>query len=151
MFAACQLAPDFLRLRHVRKNQAANFAAANETVIPAKVMIKHEIENRGLMLEHGLPGALAHFGFETSSTERADDSSIGEEKRLRAFLLRTRTLHAGNDSQRERLTGFERRDQFVKKSFHGRRERNSLPLNRQSARNHERAGSNSVSSVCSVV
>ena len=109
MRPARQFTPDFFRLRRVRKNQAANFAAANETVIPAKIMIEHQVEGGGLLLQQRLPRPLPHFGFKASTAERADDAAIREEERFGAFLLRAGTFHAGNDSQRKGLACIEAR------------------------------------------
>src|ERR1043165_7528644 len=95
-----KLFPDLLR---IRQNQSENLSSTNEPIIPTKIMVEQKIECRSLSRSQGLNRALLNFRLKASSTERSLNSSICIKKRLRSYLLRARTLDAGNDPERNWL------------------------------------------------
>src|SRR5439155_22147392 len=94
-FAARELLPNRLSLSRVRENQSRDLASANQAIVPTEIVIEHQIKGRRLLLKQSQPGPLAHFGLEAAATQRSFNASIGKEKRLGAFLLRTRAFDAG--------------------------------------------------------
>src|SRR5205823_6516065 len=95
-----------------------SFPAADQAVVAAEVVVELQLERRRRLCQQRPPGAVLNFRFQTTPAECAFDATIGEEQRLRAFLLRTRSFDAGNDSQREGLPFGQRIRQEIEKSWH---------------------------------
>ena len=87
----------------MRQDHAVHAATADEAVVPAKIMIQHHVKLDGLAGFQRRERAGLHLGFEATTTERANNFSVGEENGLGAGALGTGTFGAGNQRERERL------------------------------------------------
>ena len=114
-----EFAPEFRRFRRARQNQSAHAAAANQSVVPAEIVVEHHVERGGLAGLQGFYGARVDFGFETAAAERADDFSVGKKQRLGADALRAGAFRAGNQREHERLFFRQRGGKLFVKSGHG--------------------------------
>ena len=85
--------------RGVGENYAKHFAAANQAVVPAEIVVEQEIEGGRLASAKGVDGALLDFSFETTTTERAVDAAIGIKQGLGADFLRAGTFDAGDERE----------------------------------------------------
>ena len=121
--ADCQFVPKFFaQLLRVRQNHAQNFSAADQAVVPAEIVIEHQLECFRLAgLERGEREPL-RLGFETAAAERAFDFAVGIKQRLRAKLLRAGTFHAGDDAERDRFAVARRGGEGLENRI-GKRER----------------------------
>ncbi len=122
--------PEVSRLRRLRQNQTTDFAAADEAVVPAEVVVEHQLECRRCLREQRSSGAVLNLRLEAAPTERALDPAVGKKQRLRPLFpvgkkqrlrplfLRARTFDAGNDPQREGLPFRQCTGQEIVKSRH---------------------------------
>jgi hypothetical protein len=102
----------------VRNDDAKNFAAADQAVVPAEVVIKDEFKGLWFAVAEGLEGEALGFGFETTAAERAGNLAIGIEQRLGAELLRARTFHARDDAERDGFVCTGRFREGLEQVFH---------------------------------
>lgn len=100
-----QFLPEIFVSGGLRQNHAIHAAAADETVIPAEIVIEQHVKLRRPAGFQGGQCPRLNFGFETAAAECADDFSVGEKHGLRAGALRAGAFRAGNERQREWLTG----------------------------------------------
>ena len=98
-----EVCPDGRSGVNARKDDPKDATAANQAVVPAKIVIKDKIESLGFSGEQRLPGAVLDFGLETATAHGPDDTSIAIEERLGPNLLRTGALDLRNNAQRERF------------------------------------------------
>src|SRR6185369_3604092 len=70
------------------KDQAADRSAADQTVVPAKIMIKDEVKPGRFAGAQSAARAVLNFRFQTTAPEGTHDASVGQEQGLRAALLR---------------------------------------------------------------
>ena len=88
----------------VREDEAKDFAAADEAVVPAEIMVEEQIEGGGFTGTEGVESAVLNFRFETAAAEGAVDAAVGKEERLRADLLWTGAFDAGDERERDVFT-----------------------------------------------
>ena len=101
-FAGGEFGPELRPgINRVGKDEAEDFAAADEAVVPAEVVVKEKIEGGGLAGAEGIEGAMLDFGFEAATAERAADAAIGKKEGLGADLLGAGTLDAGDECERD--------------------------------------------------
>lgn len=101
-----ELRPEFRAGRGcVGKNQAEHFAAADQAVVPAEIVVEQEIEGGGLAGANGFDGALLNFRLQATAAEGAVNAAIGIKQGLRADFLRAGTFDAGNERERDRFAG----------------------------------------------
>ena len=98
--AGGEFAPEgFSEALRVGQHDAEHFAAADQAIVPAEIVVEHEFEGFGPAgLERAQREPL-RFGFETAAAEGAFDFAVGIEERLGTDLLRTRSLCAGDDAE----------------------------------------------------
>src|SRR5688572_18585155 len=108
-----QFPPKIGSFRRTRQDDTANLPPADQAIVPTEIVIKHEVEGRGLLREKTSPGAILNLRLDTTTPERTDNATIREEQGLRAFLLRTGALNTGNDAEGKRLTFREGSDELI--------------------------------------
>src|SRR4051812_39041960 len=74
-FAPGKLAPDGSGFMCVWQNHPGDFAAADQTIIPAKIVIEQQIENFRFAADQRVTRAATDLRFQTSSTQSPDDSA----------------------------------------------------------------------------
>src|SRR6185437_24987 len=75
--------------------------AANQTIVPAEVVVEQQIKGFRLAGAQGLDGALLNFRLQTAAAESPLDAAIAIKKSLRANFLRAGTFNVDDDSQRD--------------------------------------------------
>src|SRR6185437_14483941 len=101
-FARGQVGPEFFaRGLRIGQDHAKNFSAANQTIVPAEVVVEQQIKGFRLAGAQGLDGALLNFRLQTAAAESPLDAAIAIKKSLRANFLRAGTFNVDDDSQRD--------------------------------------------------
>src|SRR5438093_1852209 len=77
----------FAHFLSIGQNHAEDFAAANQAVVPAEVVVEQQIEGFRFASPQRLDGALLDFGFETAAAKGAFNAAIGIEEGLGANFL----------------------------------------------------------------
>ena len=101
------------------QDHAADASPANQPVVPAEIVIQHQVEGFRLARHQGQPRAILDFRFEAAAAHRPGDPAIGVKKRLRPDLLRARSLGFRDDPERDRFFRFRRGGQGLVKRGHG--------------------------------
>lgn len=86
-------------------DEAGDFAAADEAIVPTEIVIEQEVEGGGLIGLEGLNGAVLDFSFETAAAQSAFDTAIGIEESLGTDLLRAGTFRAGDEGESDGFAG----------------------------------------------
>src|SRR5437016_5239370 len=84
-----QRLPDLAAL-WIRLHERLHRAAANQSVVPAEIIVEHSLECEWLARFERPQRLLPRLGFEAAAAKGPDDASIRQENRLRATLLRGR-------------------------------------------------------------
>ena len=63
----------------VGQDEALDFAAAHQSIVPAEVVVEQEVKGRRVAGAERLEGALLDFGFETAAAQGALNAAVGME------------------------------------------------------------------------
>ncbi len=98
------------------QDDAADPSSADQTVVPAKIVIQNEVESFRLARSQRLPRSILDFRFKAAAAHRSHDPAILEKQCLRANFLRTRSAYLGDDPQRDRfLCRYRSGERFIKR------------------------------------
>src|SRR5579883_518209 len=101
-----QVTPEFrAQFLRVGQDQSFHSAAANEAVVPAKIVVQQQIKRRRLAGFKRLNCSVLDLRFQATSSQSSGNTAVVVKNRFGAELLRARTFHAGDDPERDGLTG----------------------------------------------
>jgi len=97
------------------QDDSLDAATADEAVIPAEIMIEHQVEGFRFARVQGLSRPVLNLGLQAAAAHRSRDPAIGVKEGLGSDFLRTRSLHRGDDAERHGFIGLCCRAQgFIK-------------------------------------
>ena len=95
----------FASLLGVGEDESFDFAAADEAVVPAEVVVQEEVEFFGLAFAESLDGALLDFGFEAAAAKGAFDAAIEVEEGFGSEFLGAGPFGAGDEAEGDGFAG----------------------------------------------